>query len=985
MSDKADQAAQAEQADQLQALVNKAIQHVEAGEKEQAGQCIDAIFAVDPDNLDAHLLAARLRAPMIEEAIEHVKFVLDRDIKYAGPLGYYDKFVDRFLVGLNLMRLNKKHAKGDYLAVSTTIVDYSIRLLEAGRAIGSLDDFAAALTDLERYDDVIQLGLWTNKAVDPDAIGWPGLKMTHDYYGPDEILEHVLKAYFATGRYDEACAWIYARVKKNPDDWYLWRWLGETLCWVGYPEETARAWIIAVRKVKSADDLQDDFDRLADLVYNPAAPMLQNLSMRLHVVKDQIPPEKQQAYDDLVKAVNGSGFRSTKVDPPSVDYIERKLGIKLPPYQSHRELWLAKSKSKHPVIQEILATLDEVAATFVEECAKLVESTPAVTRERQKVAVGADAAPNTSQQDLALHQFGIDVTEQARRGEMPPIVGRDREIERMVRILARQEKNNPILLGEAGVGKTAIVHGLAQRIASGAVPPVLKDRRVIELNVGVLVAGTTFRGDFERRINNVVKASREDPQIILFIDELHTLIGAGSGGQAFDLDASNILKPALANGELRLIGATTAQEFSRTIEKDAALERRFSPIWINEVDRQMTLAVVQARRERWENHHGIRIGDELLRAAVQLADEHVRHRRFPDKAIDVIDEACALVRTEAASAGAGADGDDDASEPLTLTQDHLQRVVDQWTGSAAAKEADEDQTSGGYVEEIEEKLRRHVVGHEKVLRRLSTIVAAHKLGLRVSRLPRVLLFVGQARSGKTETARALAQVLWPDEKERLLFIDMPMYADPSHLSRLIGVPPGYAGGDQTGLLSLHLRHRPHSVVYLHNFHAAHPHVLRLFATLFSEGSAPDARGQSMFAAGTIFVLSAAVDDEASPMGFGAGPSEASDERDMSDFLDRLDLPDEILDVAEDRFWFGELNEKQTRDLFRRQLDKIVQRPQFRNSGIQFGDDVLQRLVAAYRKQHPSVRNLKSLLNQIAFPRIRTLATDEQASGDDVAK
>jgi ATP-dependent Clp protease ATP-binding subunit ClpC len=958
-----------DKAEQLRTLVKKAGEHCEAREEDQARQCIDEIFALDPENLDAHFLLAYLTPGFKEDAIEHIKFILDRDIKFYSTAGIYDRFIERFMLTLHMMASERRDNGHDRQAANETIVDYSTRLLQAGRSIDDcLNYFAEALEHLGRYEDLINLGLCADKAIDPASVGWPGLAHTHDFHGTDEITNHVLKAFFQTRRYEEACVWIHSRVKKKPEDWLLWRKLGEVLCWVGYPEETARAWIIAGRKRKCSEDLHDEFDDLTRAVYNPDSPAVQHLAYRLYTIRDEIPPEKKQEFEDICVSVNVilNGDRDSK--PPTETYIERKLGMKLPDVRRVRELWLAKTRSKHPVIQEVIATLDAMAATFQAEAAQRIDAKPTLKQEREKVAVGVGAGPNPSQQGFALYQFGIDVTEQARRGEMPPIVGRDREIERMVRILARQEKNNPILLGEAGVGKTAVVHGLAQRIVAGQVPPVLKDRRVIELNMGVLVAGTTFRGDFEQRINDIVKATRDDPQIILFIDELHTLIGAGAG-QAFDLDASNIIKPALANGELRLIGATTAQEFSRSIEKDAALERRFSPIWINEIDRDMTLSVLQARRTRWEQHHGIRIDENLLPVAVQLTDQHVRHRHFPDKAIDLVDEACAMVRTEAAADHR----EDRTGEPQKLTLAHLQRVVDQWTGSAGPA-AGEGQRSGGLLDEIVEQLRQHVVGHEKVLQQLSTLVAAHKLGLRVSRLPRVLLFVGQAGSGKSETARTLAKLLWPGEKERFLRIDMSLYADPSHLSRLIGVPPGYAGGNESGLLALHLRQHPHSVIYLHNFHTAHMHVVQLFATLFAEGSVPDARGQSMFATGTIFILSATVDDQAGQIGFGVNRPAPNDEREMSDFLDRLELPDQILDAAADRYWFGELNEAQTHELVRRQLDKITQQPNLRDAGIKFDDEILKRLVARYRKEPPSVRNLKSLLNQIAFPYVRASAS-----------
>ncbi len=991
----------------LEELVREAVEYINAKEPEQAKPLVEKVLELDPENLDGHLLAGTIAKHLSDEALEHYQFVLDRDIRRQPPMslsyGHRD-FVENFLFGLQMKWFSSKREGGD-AELNAKIIHYSTRLLEAGRPIHSIDNFAEILYAAGRYDDVINLGRFACGECKGEELGWPGLDRLYDRDADDEIETLVVDAYFVSERHEDGCRWMFDRVRNDPENWYSWRLFGETLCWLGYPEEAARAWVISVQKGGHAEGARENFGELAHIVHDPAYGRKRDLSVRLYNLgrENEIPPEKRQIFEDLKRAVTNSAFGGGKNEPPTVAYIETKLGMKLPPFKRHVErLWLPVTKSRSPLVTEIIAFLDQEADAIFKDSGAAntpgaVAAAPA-QQAREKVAVGAEAGLGPTQQGFALYQFGVDVTEQARKGDMPPIVGRDREIERMVRILARHEKNNPILLGEAGVGKTAIVHGLAQRIATDDVPPILKNRRVIELNMGVLVAGTTYRGDFEKRIRDIVKETQDNPDIILFIDELHTLIGAGAGGMAYDLDASNMIKPALANGELRLIGATTAQEFSRTIEKDPALERRFSPIWIKEIDAQMTLAVLRARCPRWNEHHGVLVDDELLQAAVQLTEQHVRHRHFPDKAIDLVDEACALARTEAAGSHAvaavrGADaensngdspaaeeshgqGPGDEAQPLRLTREHLQFVLDEWTGAAAKEPEAAGEQAGNYLDEILHQLQQHVVGHAQVLRRLSTVIADERLGLRVSSLPRVLLFAGRPNTGKTACGRAIAQLLWPDRKERFLRINMGLFTDPSYVTQLIGVPPGYAGSNESGQLSLQLRQHPHSILYLYNFHKAHERVLRLFANLFTDGSIPDARGQMIYAGNAIFILSVTIDELAKQIGFGTESTADEGETAVKDFLEKSNVPEDLIEAATEVFWFDSLGPAETKTLIRRQLDRIAARPSLRETKITFDDDLVEELARRYRRQPPSARNLQALLNQIAHPKIRQqLATD----------
>jgi ATP-dependent Clp protease ATP-binding subunit ClpC len=982
--------------EELRELLKRAIEHMNADEKEQAKECVDKLLAADPDNLTARVILSDLAEWSDPAVFEHIMFVLDRDINYTAPFGYHqhygDKFIDLLFQGLR-GHLYREDPTGGMTKdeIRAKYIEYATRLLAADRPIYDVRELCEIFDEVARYDDVVKIAQFAIGEVTAEELGWPGLKKMRDLKLVEEIASQAADAFDATGRFEEGARWIFRANQQFPDSCYMWRLLADALCWVGYPEEAARSLIVALKKGYSPREIREFFEPIAEIIQNPSSPEVDELRSRLFAVKDKITPEQEPLYKDLLIALNRISQREG-TEPLSPEYIEHQLGMKLPYVKHHRRpVVLPKVRSNAPFVQEIIAYLDKVAGA-VPQATPSVDSPvwarqqalKTAEQEREKVKVGGDAGPSPGQQGFALYQFGIDVTEQAQKGEMPPIVGRDREIERMIRILVRTEKNNPILLGEAGVGKTAVVHGLAQRIVAGTVPPVLQGRRVIELNMGVLVAGTTYRGDFEQRIVNIVKETRNNPNIILFIDEMHTLMGAGDGWDR-GLDASNMMKPALANGELRLIGATTAAEYARSIEKDPALDRRFSPIWLKEIDQEMTLAVLRARQPRWQKHHGVEIAEELLRVAVQLTEQHVRHRHFPDKAIDLIDEACALARVAVAVSAretttqiaerAADDRSDPSGEPrcpVILTQQHLRQVVDEWSG-ATSKDAEGtgDPAATSILDEIVFKLRQQVVGHEQNLKRLAAVVADEKLGLRMSRLPRVLLFCGRPNSGKTETARALTQVLWPGERDRFLFINMAPYADPARITQLIGVPPGYAGSNETGLLSLHLRQQPHSVVYLCSFHKAHERILRLFANLFTEGSFQDARGQSVFAGNSIFILSATLDDAPQQFGFGAETSDATDdEPEITSLLDNLDLPDEILNSAKDIFWFGELNESDTIALIRRQIEKIASQPSLRGFGIQFDGAVVQELLCRYRQQPASSRNLKALINQVAFPYVR---------------
>jgi ATP-dependent Clp protease ATP-binding subunit ClpC len=449
---------------------------------------------------------------------------------------------------------------------------------------------------------------------------------------------------------------------------------------------------------------------------------------------------------------------------------------------------------------------------------------------RSPVFSGAGRTPT-------LNSFSRDLSRQAAEGRLDPVVGRDVEIERVVRILARRTKNNPVLIGDAGVGKTAIVEGLAQRIARGEVPRTLAGKRIVALALGGVVAGTKYRGEFEARLQRVIEELSRASDVIVFIDELHTIVGAGSA-EGSTVDAANMLKPALARGEIRCIGATTFDEYRRHIESDEALERRFAPIVIEEPSPEAALEMLRASRDRYARHHDVRIGDAALRAAVQLSARYITDRYMPDKAFDVLDEAGALV----AMRGGGEVGPEDVA-----------RVVSSWTGvpieTVAAAEAQR-------LLSFETLLSERIVGQDDAVRAVAECVRRARAGMKEHRGPMgALLFVGPTGVGKTELARATAAALFGSD-DALLRFDMSEFSQPHSAARLVGAPPGYAGHERAGELTEAVRRRPYSVVLFDEIDRAHPEVLALLLQLLDDGRLTDAQSRAVDFRNALVILTA---------------------------------------------------------------------------------------------------------------------------------
>ena len=458
--------------------------------------------------------------------------------------------------------------------------------------------------------------------------------------------------------------------------------------------------------------------------------------------------------------------------------------------------------------------------------------------ERRKVrssVVKEEYSPKSSlAEDIA--SLGVDLTEKAYNGKIDPVIGRDKEIDRVIQILSRRTKNNPILIGEAGVGKTAIVEGLALAVVNGEVPPCIKNKRIFSLDVAGLLAGTKYRGEFEERLKNLVDSIRSSGDVIMFIDEIHTVVSAGSteGGA---MDMANILKPFLARGELLTIGATTQDEYLKYIKKDPALDRRFQPVTVEAPDVDSSIEILKGIRFKYEDFHHVKITDDALVAAVKLSEQYIQDRFLPDKAIDVIDEACSLKKMS-----------DKGGE---VTAEDVAKVVGDWTGIPINKLTSSETAKLMSLEEI---LSKRVIGQEEAVKAVSVAVRRARAGLKDPKRPiGCFMFLGPTGVGKTELCKALASALFGDENKILRF-DMSEYQDKTSIQRLLGGSPGYVGYDEAGLLTEKVRRNPYSVVLFDEIEKAHTDIFNLLLQVMDEGRLTDSHGRTVSFKETVIIM-----------------------------------------------------------------------------------------------------------------------------------
>ncbi len=597
----------------------------------------------------------------------------------------------------------------------------------------------------------------------------------------------------------------------------------------------------------------------------------------------------------------------------------------------------------------------------------------------------------TEPQTPTVDTFGRDLTRLSKEGKLDPVIGREKEIERVIQILSRRTKNNPCLIGEPGVGKTAIAEGLAQRIIEGKVPEILRDKRVVTIELAAVVAGTKYRGEFEERLRKLMNELRQAGNVMVFIDELHTLIGAGAAEGA--IDASNILKPALARGELQCIGATTLDEYRRHIEKDPALERRFQQIIVGEPTREESIEILKGLRDRYEAHHKVKITDEAVEAAVKLGDRYISDRFLPDKAIDLIDEAASRVRirnytvppdlkeveeklyslrTEKESSVRNQEfekaaklRDEEhklkedleeqkkeweqkigASDLSLVTEEDVAYIVSSWTGVPVKRLAEEESVR---LMNLEETLHNRIIGQDEAVRSVSRAVRRARAGLKDPKRPiGSFIFLGPTGVGKTELGRALAEALFGDENA-IIRLDMSEYMEKHTAARLIGAPPGYVGYEEGGQLTEKVRRNPYSVILLDEIEKAHPDVFNILLQILEDGRLTDGKGRTVDFRNTVIIMTSNVGANflnKSTVGFGATDEEADYDHMKERVMDELKrtFRPEFLNRVDDLIVFHSLSEDHIRQIVDIMLNELNKRIEEYSLHIEVSDDVKGKLL-----------------------------------------
>ena len=675
----------------------------------------------------------------------------------------------------------------------------------------------------------------------------------------------------------------------------------------------------------------------------------------------------------------------------------------------------------------ILSESDSYAVAFLEELGVSVERlAQAVSKGMQG---GADegfggfeneSAPNGSQKGgSALDKFGRDLTQAAKNGEIDPVIGREKEIQRVIQILSRRTKNNPVLIGEPGVGKTAVAEGLALEIAKGNVPEILKDKRVVSLDLTGMVAGAKYRGDFEERIKAAIDEVKKSKNTILFIDELHTIVGAGAAeGSA---DAANILKPSLARGDFQVIGATTLNEYRKYIEKDAALERRFQPVKVGEPTPEQAVQILKGLRDSYEAHHKVKITDEAINAAVTLSSRYIADRYLPDKAIDLIDEGASKVRLasltspdnvkeledeiadyekEKASAINEQDFEraarlrdeqkelqtklDDAKKKWQeqqkgnsgeVTAEDIAKIVSEWTGVPVVQLTKEESER---LLNMENVLHERVIGQSEAVTAIAKAIRRGRVGLKDPKRPvGSFIFLGPTGVGKTELCKALAEAMFGDENA-MLRLDMSEYMEKHTVSKLIGSPPGYVGFEEGGQLTEKVRRKPYSVVLFDEIEKAHPDVFNMLLQILEDGRLTDSQGRTVDFKNTIIIMTSNVGarlitEKQSSLGFNSENenAEESEKKDIKELVTgelRKVFRPEFLNRVDDIIVFNKLNKDEIKQIAVRMLKTLENRLDKMNIKISFTDNAISEIADKGFDENYGARPLRrAIQNEIEDP------------------
>jgi len=512
-----------------------------------------------------------------------------------------------------------------------------------------------------------------------------------------------------------------------------------------------------------------------------------------------------------------------------------------------------------------------------------------------------EVAQESNPEKSVIEDFGFDLTKAAAEGKLDPVVGRETEIARVIEILGRRKKNNPMLIGEPGVGKSAIVEGIALRIAGGSISPALAKKRLISLDIASVVAGTKYRGDFEKRLKSIIKEASSNPDIILFIDEFHTIVGAG--GAQGSLDAANILKPALARGELQCIGATTMDEFAKIVEKDGALDRRFQKIVVEPTDIRQSITILENLKPNYENFHNVTYSDDAIEACVRLTDRYISDKSLPDKAIDAMDEAGSMIRLNLSKkrrSGSVVDAEDIAT------------VVSKMTGIPVNKVAESE---GNRIMRMKGRLQSRIIGQDEAIEKVVRAIQRNRAGLKDPNRPiGTFLFFGPTGVGKTQLAKCLAEYLF-DSEENMVRIDMSEYMEKFTVSRLVGAPPGYVGYEEGGQLSERVRRKPYCVVLLDEIEKAHPDIFNILLQVLDEGRLTDSNGRMVSFRNTIVIMTSNVgsrelDEYGSGVGFStSGKNVPKNRQSVLEKAIRKSFPPEFINRVDERIFFSALTKE----------------------------------------------------------------------------
>lgn len=738
-------------------------------------------------------------------------------------------------------------------------------------------------------------------------------------------------------------------------------------------------------------------------------------------MQDVTPEQIKEEIEVLIGVGSETDVETVGFTPRTKRVIEnafreaRKLGTE---YIGTEHLLIGIMREGDSVAVRVMMNLNINPQRLYTEILKVINEDEAVMNNEKS---NNNASYGSYNQTTTLNQYGADLTKQAKEGKLDPVIGRKKEIDRVIEILSRRTKNNPCLIGEPGVGKTAVVEGLAEKIVLEDVPEMLKNKRVVSIDISSMVAGAKYRGDFEERIKKCLEEVKKVKDVILFIDEIHTIVGAGSAEGA--VDAANILKPLLARGEVQVVGATTLNEYRKYIEKDAALERRFSPVTVGEPTTDETIQILNGIRDKYEAHHNVKISEEAIKAAVNLSVRYINDRFLPDKAIDLMDEAASRVKMktytipdslkkledkiaeldkekeeairvqdfekaatlrdeenkkkEELSKGKEKWNNKNSKNVVTLTEEDIADVVANWTGIPVKKISQDENER---LKNLETELHKRVIGQNEAVEAVAKAIRRGRLGLKDPNRPiGSFLFLGPTGVGKTELCKALAESLFGTE-ESMIRIDMSEYMEPHSVSKLIGSPPGYVGFDDGGQLTEKIRRKPYSVILFDEIEKAHPDVMNMLLQILDDGRLTDAQGRTVNFKNTVIIMTsnvgARIITDKTFLGFSNGNDEEKNadkdyentKKDVMAELKRQFRP-EFLNRIDEIIVFHKLNDEDIKKIIDIMINQLEKRLNAQNITLDVDEKVKELIAKKGVDKNYGARPLKRAIQSMLEDKI----------------